>query len=95
MRLGTRLECVGSSPRVSGACQDGAREFVGRRAKLVERLSRVAERLVGSWEVADAGLQEQDAPTTGARGSLMKSCRSGPKDMELNLEDKADWKDPS
>ncbi|RRT77888.1 hypothetical protein B296_00017603 [Ensete ventricosum] len=29
-RLGTRLECVGSSPRISGVYQDGAREFVGK-----------------------------------------------------------------
>ncbi|RRT47580.1 hypothetical protein B296_00040961 [Ensete ventricosum] len=48
MRLGTRLECIGSSPRVSGACQDGIREFVGRRPRLAGRLSGVAERLAGS-----------------------------------------------
>ncbi|RWW87208.1 hypothetical protein BHE74_00003981 [Ensete ventricosum] len=55
MWLGTRLECVGSSLRVSGACQDGAREFAGRRRRLVGRLSGVAERLVGMgprWEFA-------------------------------------------
>ncbi|RWW08047.1 hypothetical protein BHE74_00047215 [Ensete ventricosum] len=50
MQLGTHLECVGSLPRVSGACQDGAREFAGRRPRLTGRLSGVAERLVGSWE---------------------------------------------
>ncbi|RRT39871.1 hypothetical protein B296_00000662 [Ensete ventricosum] len=50
MRLGTRQECVGSSPRVSGVCQDGAREFTGRRPRLVGRLSGVAERLAESWE---------------------------------------------
>ncbi|RWW81493.1 hypothetical protein BHE74_00010101 [Ensete ventricosum] len=38
MRLGTRLECIGSSLRVSGTCQDGAREFTGRRLRLIERL---------------------------------------------------------
>ncbi|RRT61140.1 hypothetical protein B296_00022495 [Ensete ventricosum] len=43
MRLRTRLECVRSSRRVSGAYQDGAREFAGRRLRLVGRLSRVAE----------------------------------------------------
>ncbi|RWW74121.1 hypothetical protein BHE74_00017951 [Ensete ventricosum] len=48
MRLGTRLECVRSLPRVSGVYQDGAREFVGRRSRLTRRLSRVAEMLVGS-----------------------------------------------
>ncbi|RRT51747.1 hypothetical protein B296_00050922 [Ensete ventricosum] len=50
MRLGTRQKCVGSSPRVSGVCQDSAREFARRRPRLTGRLSRVAERLVGSWE---------------------------------------------
>ncbi|RWW18648.1 hypothetical protein GW17_00017350 [Ensete ventricosum] len=43
MWLGTRLECVGSSSRVSGACQDGAREFAGRRPRLTKRLSGVVE----------------------------------------------------
>ncbi|RRT49470.1 hypothetical protein B296_00011630 [Ensete ventricosum] len=47
MQLGTHLECVGSSPRVSGACQDGTREFAGRRSRLTGRLSRVAEKLIG------------------------------------------------
>ncbi|RWV93340.1 hypothetical protein GW17_00044213 [Ensete ventricosum] len=48
MRLGTHQECVGSSPRVLGVCQDGAREFAKRRPRLVGRLSGVAEKLVGS-----------------------------------------------
>ncbi|RWV79810.1 hypothetical protein GW17_00059002 [Ensete ventricosum] len=48
MRLGTRQECVGSSPRVSGVCQDGAREFAGRRPRLARRLSGVADKLAGS-----------------------------------------------
>ncbi|RWW61413.1 hypothetical protein BHE74_00031527 [Ensete ventricosum] len=50
MWLGTHLELVGSLPRVSGACQDGAREFAGRRPRLAGRLSGVAEKLAGSWE---------------------------------------------
>ncbi|RRT51138.1 hypothetical protein B296_00011375 [Ensete ventricosum] len=45
--VGTRHECVGSSLRVSGVCQDGAREFARRRLRLVGRLSRVAEKLAG------------------------------------------------
>ncbi|RRT59305.1 hypothetical protein B296_00043250 [Ensete ventricosum] len=45
MQLRTRLECVGSSPRVSGACQDSAREFIGRRPRLTGRLSGVAKKL--------------------------------------------------
>ncbi|RWW58661.1 hypothetical protein BHE74_00034446 [Ensete ventricosum] len=43
MRLKTRLECVGSSPRVSGVYQDSVREFTGR-------LPGVAEGLAESWE---------------------------------------------
>ncbi|RRT76809.1 hypothetical protein B296_00029641 [Ensete ventricosum] len=50
MRLGTRQECVRSSPRVSGVCQDGARKFSRRRPRLTRRLLRVAEKLIGSWE---------------------------------------------
>ncbi|RWW52944.1 hypothetical protein BHE74_00040591 [Ensete ventricosum] len=45
MRLGTRLECVGSLPRVSSTCQDSAREFTERRPRLVKRLSGLAEML--------------------------------------------------
>ncbi|RRT70512.1 hypothetical protein B296_00000782 [Ensete ventricosum] len=45
MRLGTHQECVGSSPKVSGVCQDGTREFARRRPRLVERLSGVAEKV--------------------------------------------------
>ncbi|RRT36299.1 hypothetical protein B296_00029931 [Ensete ventricosum] len=41
MWLETRLEYTKSLPRVSGGCQDGEREFVGR-------LSGVTEKLVGS-----------------------------------------------
>ncbi|RRT45569.1 hypothetical protein B296_00021450 [Ensete ventricosum] len=50
MRLGTCLECVGSLSRVSGSCQDGAREFVSRRPKLSGRLLGAAEKLAESWE---------------------------------------------
>ncbi|RWV82097.1 hypothetical protein GW17_00056433 [Ensete ventricosum] len=39
MRLGTRQECVGSSPRVSRVCQNSVREFVKRRPRLAKRLS--------------------------------------------------------
>ncbi|RZS18045.1 hypothetical protein BHM03_00050272 [Ensete ventricosum] len=41
MRLGTRQECIRSSWRVSGACQDGARKFARRRPRLARRLSGV------------------------------------------------------
>ncbi|RWV80059.1 hypothetical protein GW17_00058718 [Ensete ventricosum] len=50
MRLGTRLERIGSLPRVLGACQDSAREFVERRPRLAGRLSGVSEKLeVDLW----------------------------------------------
>ncbi|RWV99846.1 hypothetical protein GW17_00037230 [Ensete ventricosum] len=48
MRLGTPQECVESSSRVSGACQDGAREFARTRLRLTGRLSGIAEKLTGS-----------------------------------------------
>ncbi|RWV81582.1 hypothetical protein GW17_00056979 [Ensete ventricosum] len=57
MWLGTRLECVGSLPRVSGACQDGAREFAERRPRLAERLSGVTENLTESWEGLDDAMR--------------------------------------
>ncbi|RRT67159.1 hypothetical protein B296_00019931 [Ensete ventricosum] len=50
MWLGTHQECVGSSPKVLGACQDSTRKFAGRRSRLAERLSEVAEKLARSWD---------------------------------------------
>ncbi|RWV97738.1 hypothetical protein GW17_00039454 [Ensete ventricosum] len=50
MQLGTRLECVGSSPMVSGACQDGTREFARKRPRLVKRVSMIAQKLIESCE---------------------------------------------
>ncbi|RWW56538.1 hypothetical protein BHE74_00036739 [Ensete ventricosum] len=41
---------------------------------------------------ADAGHQEQDVPTIGPRGTLVRNCKSRPREMELNLENKADLK---
>ncbi|RWW75182.1 hypothetical protein BHE74_00016811 [Ensete ventricosum] len=58
--MGTRLECVGSSPRVLGACQDSSREFAGRRPSLVKRLSEVAEKLVGSCKGLQVDLRRLD-----------------------------------
>ncbi|RWV79107.1 hypothetical protein GW17_00059814 [Ensete ventricosum] len=48
MRLGTRQKCIGGLPRVSGACQDGTREFTKRRPRLTRRLSGVVEKLAES-----------------------------------------------
>ncbi|RRT45085.1 hypothetical protein B296_00054572, partial [Ensete ventricosum] len=73
MRLGTYLECVKSSPRVSGACQDGTRVFVGRRSRLVRRLSGVVERLAGSWEAME--LQPDDGPRSSLSiGPEFRQC---------------------
>ncbi|RZS10576.1 hypothetical protein BHM03_00041825 [Ensete ventricosum] len=40
--------------RRSGDCHDNAREFARRRPRLAGRLSRVAEKLVGSWLLLSA-----------------------------------------
>ncbi|RWW72041.1 hypothetical protein BHE74_00020174 [Ensete ventricosum] len=67
MRLGTHLECIESSPRVSVACQDGAREFAGRRPRLTIRLSGVAERLPGVGKDFVEGNEKIARNTSGDR----------------------------
>ncbi|RWW50039.1 hypothetical protein BHE74_00043724 [Ensete ventricosum] len=67
MRLGTRQECVGSSPRVLGVCQDGIREFAKRRSRLVGRLSRVAKMLDGRLPMTRAMKLQ---PDDGLRSNL-------------------------
>ncbi|RWV94067.1 hypothetical protein GW17_00043432 [Ensete ventricosum] len=63
MRLGTRQECVGSTPRVSRVCYDGAREFARRKSRLAGRLSGVAEKLIGRLTMIGAmELQPDDGP---------------------------------
>ncbi|RRT72048.1 hypothetical protein B296_00019746 [Ensete ventricosum] len=37
-----------------------------------------------------AGPQEQDVSTIGPRGTLVRNCRSRPRDIELSFEDKAE-----
>ncbi|RZS22203.1 hypothetical protein BHM03_00054941 [Ensete ventricosum] len=63
-------DVVGNSPRVcwelvkvSGACQDGAREFAKRRPRLAIRLSGVVKNLIGSWE----GIRKITRNTLGDR----------------------------
>ncbi|RWW41906.1 hypothetical protein BHE74_00052576 [Ensete ventricosum] len=51
MQLGTRLECVGNSLRVSGVYQDGVREFAKKRSRLAGRLSGVVAKLAGVGKV--------------------------------------------
>ncbi|RWV78307.1 hypothetical protein GW17_00060741 [Ensete ventricosum] len=41
---------------------------------------------------ADAGSQEQDVPTIGPRGTLVRNYRSRPRDMKLSHKDKVDLK---
>ncbi|RWV80327.1 hypothetical protein BHE74_00042117 [Ensete ventricosum] len=63
MRLETRQECVWSSLRVSGVCQDGTRKFARRRPRLAGRLSGVAEKLAGRLTMIGAmKLQPDDGP---------------------------------
>ncbi|RWW87844.1 hypothetical protein BHE74_00003307 [Ensete ventricosum] len=69
MRLGTRLECVGSLLRVLRAYQDGTREFARRRPRLTGRLSRVAKKLARSWEESKLNLRCQyPSPYIGGFG---------------------------
>ncbi|RZS03483.1 hypothetical protein BHM03_00033668, partial [Ensete ventricosum] len=60
IRLGTHLEYIGSSSRASGVCQDGTREFAGRRPILVGRFSGVAEKLSRSSD-NDVGARREFA----------------------------------
>ncbi|RWV88342.1 hypothetical protein GW17_00049581 [Ensete ventricosum] len=73
MRLGTRQEYIGSSPRVSRVCQDGAREFNRRRPRLVGRLSGVAEKLVGRLDDVEGARWEFARRFTERIGKLAKN----------------------
>ncbi|RWV82446.1 hypothetical protein GW17_00056055 [Ensete ventricosum] len=78
MRLGTRQECVGSSPRVSGVFQDGAREFAKRRPKITERLSRVAEKLAGNDEPRySLGIRPSSDDAVGSRRKFARRFAEG------------------
>ncbi|RRT55344.1 hypothetical protein B296_00048512 [Ensete ventricosum] len=92
MWLGTHQECVRSSPRVSGACQDSVGEFARRRPRLVERLSRVAEKLTGSWEGLEvdvlaimivSGYELDDA--VGARREFARRFTEGIRKLARNM----------
>ncbi|RRT38031.1 hypothetical protein B296_00011108 [Ensete ventricosum] len=76
MRLGIRQDCVRSSSRVSGVCQDGVREFVRRRSS-VKRLSGVAKKLARRA----IELQPNDGPRSRLSiGSGFRRCsRISPK----------------
>ncbi|RRT47553.1 hypothetical protein B296_00009690 [Ensete ventricosum] len=52
---------------ISGVCQDSAREFTRRRSRLTERLSRVAEKLIGRLNMIGAMKLH---PYDGLRSSL-------------------------
>ncbi|RRT32844.1 hypothetical protein B296_00051108 [Ensete ventricosum] len=55
-----------SSPRVSGACQDDARELAIRRPRFVERLSGVVEKLTGTHRQLLAEVAARKRPPVGA-----------------------------
>ncbi|RWW50187.1 hypothetical protein BHE74_00043576 [Ensete ventricosum] len=82
MQLGTRLECVRSSLRVSGACQDNAREFTGRRLRLTRRLSGAAE----SQRVVQLGIRKVKGITFSgfpmAESSVSDGCTATAQDFE-------------
>ncbi|RWW45240.1 hypothetical protein BHE74_00048936 [Ensete ventricosum] len=82
MRLGTRRECVESSPRVSGVCQDGAREFVRRRPRLTEKLSGVAEKLAGNDVVGShrSSLGDSSKGSESSLGIRWEITERRPKD---------------
>ncbi|RWW64148.1 hypothetical protein BHE74_00028629, partial [Ensete ventricosum] len=59
---------IGSSSKVSGAYQDGAREFVGKRPRLAGRFSGEAEKLVGTVRLEFAeGIRKLTKNTRGHR----------------------------
>ncbi|RWW48453.1 hypothetical protein BHE74_00045470 [Ensete ventricosum] len=74
MRLGTCLECVGSSPRVSGACQDSIREFAKRRSRLSGRLSGVVEKLIGNRQEHIERSLEEDRETHRRECQRLSDC---------------------
>ncbi|RWW56926.1 hypothetical protein BHE74_00036312 [Ensete ventricosum] len=89
MRLGTRLECVGSSPRVSGACQDGAREFVGRRSRLVRRLSGTMQ-----WDLVGSSLGDSLKGLGSLMGTRQEIAERRSEDSSQECQRLADWWEP-
>ncbi|RWW17806.1 hypothetical protein GW17_00018243 [Ensete ventricosum] len=77
MRLETRQERVGSSLRVSGVCQDDAREFAKRRPRLTGRLSGVAKKLVGS----------RDDDAVGSRRKFARRFAEGIGKLTRNVKE--------
>ncbi|RZR98122.1 hypothetical protein BHM03_00027433 [Ensete ventricosum] len=85
---------AGSSLRVSGAGQDGAREFARRRSRLVGRSLRVVEKLAGSWEdfevdVLGQGLEDAE----GTRREFAKRFVEGIRKLARNMPGDHRWKD--
>ncbi|RWW81685.1 hypothetical protein BHE74_00009890 [Ensete ventricosum] len=84
MWLGTYQECVGSSPRVLGACQDGAMEFAGRRPRLAGRLSGVAEGLLRVGKVLNLGISQGLDDAVGARQEFARRFTEGIRKLTRN-----------
>ncbi|RWW58226.1 hypothetical protein BHE74_00034930 [Ensete ventricosum] len=109
MRLGTRQECVGSSSRVSGVCQDGAREFTRRRPRLAGRLSGEAEKLAGTDGLRSSlgiglGLDNAVGSHRSSLGDSLKGLRSSlgtrreiarrrPEDLPQEYRRPSDWRE--
>ncbi|RRT66829.1 hypothetical protein B296_00032665, partial [Ensete ventricosum] len=100
MQLGTRLECVGSSSRVSGAYQDSVREFAGRRPRLVGRLSGVAKGLPGvgkilKWICDDAMGPRREFPRRFTKGigklagNMLGDCQKKTKRLIVRMSEAA------
>ncbi|RWW13185.1 hypothetical protein GW17_00023116 [Ensete ventricosum] len=95
MWLGTRHECVGSSLRVSGVFQDGAKEFASRRTRLTGRLSRVAKKLAGNNAVGSHRSSLGDS--LKGSGSSLGTCREitekRPEDSSQECRRLLDWRE--
>ncbi|RWW58116.1 hypothetical protein BHE74_00035053 [Ensete ventricosum] len=87
MRLGTHQECVGSSPRVSGACQDSAMEFAKRRPRLTGRLSGKAETLAGRLDDAEGAHREFARRFTKGIGKLARNTSGDHRRKIVRLTD--------
>ncbi|RWW08770.1 hypothetical protein GW17_00027772 [Ensete ventricosum] len=81
MRLGTRLECVGSSPRVLEACQDGARDL-SEEAKTRQKIIKGSRKACRELEKFSSGLVGHDC-----NHSLHHAGLTMTEAIELQLDD--------
>ncbi|RRT47833.1 hypothetical protein B296_00008520 [Ensete ventricosum] len=95
MWLGTRQECVGSLPRVSGVYQDGAKEFAKRRPRLTGRLSDVAEKFVRNDAVGSrrSSLGDLSKGSRSSLGTHQKITGKRPEDSPQKCRRLPDWRE--